>query len=114
MSLTQQQLDGICPTGNRAIAYYRLNYGTLPSGTLEDFGSAITGIIEDLLRRIMFPFLEPANRPGPNTVYCDDEVGTAIYDDTLCEESCSNAGVTWGSYSTNDARYAACVAVWLG
>lgn len=117
MALTSTQIGNIPPTAMRSIAFYRLGYGTLPSPmTLESFATALVGASgpwEEVLRRLLFPFLEPPNRDGPRTVICDDDT-TSLTDQEMCENACSDAGVTYENYADNDARYRACCEVWFG
>lgn len=113
MALTSTQIGNIPPTAMRSIAFYRLNYADLGATTLETFAAQWVGIIEELLRRLIYPYGEPANRTQPWTVICDDDT-TSLDDDELCGNACSDAGVTYENYADNDARYRACCLVWFG
>lgn len=48
---------------------YRLNWRTCPTGTTWDTNT--TDLYRELLRWMLWPFLEPSTLPdGPHTVYC--------------------------------------------
>lgn len=117
MSLSQGQLDSLTRTGLIAVAHYKLGYLTISGQTVEQFaasladaGDAVGVGIEEVLRRILWPFLEPVRPTGPYTVYTSVD---PVAEGDLVAAAQTNAGLSEETYGSTEEALRACAAVWF-
>lgn len=108
MSLSQNNIDSMAVEERMCAAAYKLGYLACPNGQAWDL---FTDITSDRLRWFLFPFLEPAKRTTPGTVYCSTTPTTQT---ELADAAASDANLTRTTGESNHALLGRCLVVWAG
>lgn len=104
MSLTQNDIDGMSFEERCLRAAARLGWN-------EESIAWDADIPSQIIRWILFPFLEPRINTSPRTVFCQDSESTST---VLVSEALGNAGLNEVANESEQDALGRCLAAWSG
>lgn len=102
MTVSQSDITGMDYVAKLGLASYVIGWNPLPGGySALDLASQYASIASDELKRLLFPFIIPDRRTGPNTVICD-QYGSQIAAAITLSAAAGSAGITRNTGESDD------------